>query len=257
MTVFKIIHDVVGKAVEEAVKSGELALTGDMPAFTVEPPRDAAHGDAATNVAMLLTKLAGKPPRAIAEILKPKLEAHPSVAAVEIAGPGFINLRLKPSIWHEEIKEILKSGLHYGDSGLGNRLKTNVEYVSANPTGPMHAGHVRGAVIGDTLCHLLAKAGYDVTREYYFNDAGTQVDVLARTAYLRYREALGENIGDIPEGLYPGEYLKDVGTALVQRDGKKWLDRPESEWLVPVRQFAVEYMMRMIREDLDLIGITS
>jgi arginyl-tRNA synthetase len=204
---------------------------------------------------MVLTKIAGKPPRAIAELLKPKLEAHASILSVDIAGPGFINLRLNPQIWQDEIREILKSGLNYGDSKLGNKLKVNVEYVSANPTGPMHAGHVRGAVLGDTLSNLLAKAGYDVTREYYFNDAGTQVDVLTRTTYLRYREALGENIGTIPEGLYPGEYLSEVGAALAERDGKKWLGRPESEWLVLVREFAVDYMMLTIRDDLVLIGI--
>jgi len=255
MTIFKTIHSVVETAVNEAVKEGALAFSGPLPAFTVEPPRDPAHGDVATNVAMHLTKSAGKPPRAIAEILKPKLEAHAAISAVEIAGPGFINLRLKPQVWQDEIREILKTGLNYGDSTLGNRLKVNVEYVSANPTGPMHAGHVRGAVLGDTLSNLMAKAGYDVTREYYFNDAGTQVDVLARTTYLRYREALGENIGDIPEGYYPGEYLKDVGAVLAERDGKKWLNKPESEWLVPIRTFAVDTMMRMIREDLVLIGI--
>jgi len=204
---------------------------------------------------MMLAKAAGKPPRAIAEILKPKLEAHPSIVSAEIAGPGFINLRLKPDVWHNELKEILKTGIHYGDSMLGGKQKVNIEYVSANPTGPMHAGHVRGAVIGDTLSRLMTKAGYDVTREYYFNDAGAQVDVLARTTFLRYREACGEAIGEIPEGLYPGEYLKDVGSALMARDGKKWLGKPESEWLEPIRTFAVQYMMRMIREDLDLIGI--
>lgn len=255
MTIFKKIYDVVSAAVDEAVISGAITLSGAVPVFVVEPPREAAHGDLATNVAMVLAKVAGKPPRAIAEILKPKLEAHSDITGVDIAGPGFINLKLQPKIWQQEVAEILQSGIHYGDSTIGNKLKVNVEYVSANPTGPMHAGHVRGAVIGDTLTHLMAKAGYDVTREYYFNDAGTQVDVLARTTYLRYREALGENIGDIPEGLYPGEYLKDVGVTLAQRDGKKWLGKDEAEWLVPIRTFAVDYMMGMIREDLALIGI--
>ncbi|MGE3622616.1 MAG: arginine--tRNA ligase, partial [Bdellovibrionales bacterium] len=255
MTIFKTIHLAVAAAIDDLQKSGTLSLNGAAPNFVVEPPRDPAHGDLATNAAMMMTKPAGKPPRAIAELLKPKLEAHSLITKVEIAGPGFINLRLADDVWRNELKEILKSGVHYGDSTLGKREKVNVEYVSANPTGPMHAGHVRGAVVGDTLCNLLAKAGYDVTREYYFNDAGAQVDVLARTTHLRYREALGENIGEIPEGLYPGEYMKDVGAALAQRDGKKWLDRPESEWLSPVRAFAVETMMKMIREDLDLIGI--
>ena len=255
MTIYSTTHAFIAAAIHDAVKAGDLALPGDIPNFVVEPPREAAHGDLATNAAMMLAKAAGKPPRAIAEILKPKLAAQPTVTAVEIAGPGFINLRLKPEVWQDEIKEILHTGLHYGDSQLGQGQKINIEYVSANPTGPMHAGHVRGAVIGDTLAHLLQKAGFDVTREYYFNDAGTQVDVLARTTYLRYREALGENIGDIPEGLYPGEYLKDVGAALAQRDGAQWKGKPESEWLQPIRTFAVDYMMTMIRSDLDLIGI--
>jgi len=256
LTIFKAIHAVVGSVVDDAIKSGTLTLSGDRPTFTVEPPRDPSHGDVATNVAMLLAKSVGKPPRAIAEILKPRLETHAAVAGVDIAGPGFINLRLKPEIWQDEIKEVLKNGVHYGDSDLGKKQKVNIEYVSANPTGPMHAGHVRGAVLGDTLANLMEKVGYDVTREYYFNDAGNQVDVLARTAYLRYREALGETIGAIPEGLYPGEYLKDVGAALAERDGKTWLGKPEAEWLAPVRLFAVDYMMREIRDDLILIGIT-
>ena len=255
MTIFKTIHDMIAGAVQDAVEAGALTLNGALPAFVVEPPREAAHGDLATNVAMLLTKSAGKPPRAIAEILKPKLEASPGVAQVEIAEPGFINLRLHSEIWQNEIREILRAGTHYGDSDLGKGVKVNVEYVSANPTGPMHAGHVRGAVIGDVLAHLMQKAGYDVTREYYFNDAGTQVDVLARTAHLRYRESLGEDIGSIPAGFYPGEYLKEVGVALAQRDGNKWLGKPEAEWLVPVREFSVSIMMKMIRVDLDLIGI--
>jgi arginyl-tRNA synthetase len=255
MTVFKATHDIVVAAIAEAVKEGALVLQGPVPAFVVEPPRDAAHGDIATNAAMMLAKATGKPPRAIAEIIKPKLAAHPSVIGADVAGPGFINLRLRPAIWLNELKEILKAGVHYGDSTLGARVKVNVEYVSVNPTGPMHAGHVRGAVVGDALSNLLEKTGYDVTREYYFNDAGTQVDVLARTAYLRYREAHGESIGAIPEGLYPGEYLKDVGEALAKRDGKKWLGKSEAEWIAPVRDFAVHYMIAMIREDLELIGI--
>jgi len=255
MTVFETIHEIITVALNEAAKEGTLLLMGPTPGFVVEPPRDTAHGDVATNAAMMLAKAAGKPPRAIAEIIKPKLAAHPSIAGVEIAGPGFINLRLKSSIWQAELKEILKTGVHYGDSAERQKTKVNVEYVSVNPTGPMHAGHVRGAVVGDALSNLLEKAGFDVTREYYFNDAGTQVDVLARTTYLRYREALNENIGEIPEGFYPGEYLKDVGQALAKRDGKKWLSKPEAEWLVPVRDFAVSAMIKMIKDDLELIGI--
>jgi len=255
MTVFKSIHATIAAAIDDLQKSGALTLSGPVPNFTAEPPREAGHGDVATNVAMVLTKLAGEPPRAVAEIIKTKLTALPTIAAVEIAGPGFINLRLDPKIWYAEMQEILNAGIRYGESAMGGREKVNVEFVSANPTGPMHAGHVRGAVLGDSLSNLLAKAGYDVTREYYFNDAGAQVDVLARTTHLRYRETLGEVIDEIPEGLYPGEYLKDVGAALAQRDGRKWLGKPESEWLAPIRQFAVDYMMKMIREDLELIGI--
>jgi arginyl-tRNA synthetase len=255
MTVFKAMQSAVAAAVEDAVNAGSLTLSGPLPAVVVEPTRDPAHGDLATNIAMMLAKLAGQPPYAIAKILKPKLETHSAILSITIAGPGFMNLRLKPAVWQSELREILKAGLAYGDSGIGNQLKVNVEYVSVNPTGPMHAGHVRGAAIGDTASNLLSKAGYDVTREYYFNDAGVQVDVLARTTHLRYREALGEDIGPIPDGFYPGEYLKDVGVALANRDGRKWLDEPEALWLMPVRNFAVDCMMAMIREDLNLIGI--
>lgn len=255
MSIFKSVQSSVAAIVDQLVKEGVLELKAPMPLFVVEPPRDLAHGDMATNVAMTLTKAVGKPPRAIAEIIKPKIEALPIVASVDIAGPGFMNLRLKPDAWHREVKDILKAGIAYGDSDLGRNEKVNVEFVSANPTGPMHAGHVRGAVLGDTLCRLLAKAGYDVTREYYMNDAGTQIDVLARTTHLRYREALGEDIGPIPQGFYPGEYLKEVAAALVKKDGDKWLNKPEAEWLDPIRQFASAYIIEIIKEDLALIGI--
>jgi arginyl-tRNA synthetase len=255
MTIFNTIHDVILTAINESIQTGTLTLSGDIPSFVVEAPREASHGDLATNAAMVLAKIAGKPPRAIAEILKPKLEQDKIIAAVEIAGPGFINLRLHPQIWQNEIIEILHQGTHYGDSDIGKGIKVNVEYVSANPTGPMHAGHVRGAVIGDALVRLMRKAGYEVVGEYYFNDAGAQVDVLSRSTFLRYREALGEQIDSIPEGFYPGEYLKEVGAALVARDGDKWVGKPESEWLVPIRTFAVARMMEAIRDDLDLIGI--
>lgn len=255
MSLFKVLHSQVAEVVEKAVAEGAFALSASMPAFVVEPPREATHGDMATNAAMVLTKAAGMPPRKIAEILKPRLEKLEAVATAEIAGPGFINLRLKPSVWQEEIKKILLSGLSYGNSALGAGQKVNVEFVSANPTGPMHAGHVRGAVLGDALCRLLTKAGYDVTREYYLNDAGAQIDVLAKTTHLRYREALGENIGPIPDGLYPGDYLKDVANALVKRDGDKWLGKDESVWKEPVRIFATAFILDMIKADLDLIGI--
>ncbi len=255
MTIYRQIHDIVTASIDEAVASGDLTLSAAAPTFVVEPPREAAHGDLATNAAMVLAKAAGKAPRAIADILKPKLEKHALISGVEIAGPGFINLRLHPQIWQNEIREILNADTHYGDSTIGKDTKVIVEYVSVNPTGPMHAGHVRGAVIGDALVRLLRKAGYDVTGEYYFNDAGAQVDVLARTAFLRYREALGEDIGEIPAGLYPGDYLKEVGSDLAKRDGDKWRGKDEAEWLAPIRQFAVDAMMKMIRSDLDLIGI--
>lgn len=227
----------------------------DTSRVVVEQPRDPSHGDMATNAAMVLCKQAGKNPRALAEELLPLVKEMEGVADAEIAGPGFINFRLKQRQWAGLLKKILIEGIHYGDTDVGLRQPVNIEYVSANPTGPMHAGHTRGAVIGDTLANLLDKAGYKVTREYYFNDAGTQVDVLARTAHLRYREALGENIGDIPEGLYPGDYMKEVGQALADRDGDKWLNVPEDKWLPEVRTFSVDLMINMIRQDLALIGI--
>lgn len=255
MTIYKKIHQLISSVLDEAVRDGRLTLNGCMPVFVVEPPREAAHGDLATNVAMVLAKAAGKPPRAIAEILKPELEKNKIIASVEIAGPGFINLRLHPEIWQNEIAEILRAGRHYGDSDIGKGQKVNVEYVSANPTGPMHVGHARGAVVGDVLASLLAKAGYDVTREYYINDAGAQVDVLARSVFLRYREALGESIGAIPEGLYPGDYLIPVGQAIAKRDGAKWLGEAEEKWLPLFREEAIAAMMAMIRDDLRLLCV--
>jgi arginyl-tRNA synthetase len=255
MNVFNLYQNQIVELLKDMVAKGELPEGLDFSKVKVEPPREVAHGDMATNAAMVLSKPAGKNPRQLGEILVEKLKALPTVSEASVAGPGFVNFRLKSEFWLEMVKDILKAGIHYGDSTMGNHEKVNIEYVSVNPTGPMHAGHIRGAVIGDTLASLLQKAGYDVTREYYFNDAGAQVDVLARTTFLRYREALGENIGEIPDGLYPGEYLKDVGAALAERDGNKWLGRDESEWLVPIREFAVAAMMIMIRKDLELIGI--
>jgi arginyl-tRNA synthetase len=242
------------RAVIEAVEG--LKLPGELPlrAVAVEPPRDPAHGDLATNVAMVVAKPAGMAPRALAEKLKPALEALPGVAAVEIAGPGFINLRLHPSAWQAQVAAILKAGIAYGDSALGQLARVNVEYVSANPTGPMHVGHCRGAVFGDALAALLHKAGYDVTREYYINDAGAQVDVLARSAHLRYREALGETV-TIPEGLYPGDYLKPLGQHLAQKYERKYQTTPEADWLALFRKEATDAMMDMIREDLAALNI--
>ncbi|MBU6475135.1 MAG: arginine--tRNA ligase [Alphaproteobacteria bacterium] len=256
MNIFTRYQREVCRVLEDMVKAGELPAGLDMTRVKVEPPREAAHGDMATNAAMVLAKPAGKNPRQLGETLTQKLKSIQSVAEASVAGPGFVNFRLVNTEWASVVLDILKCGAAYGDSAMGAHEKVNIEYVSANPTGPMHAGHIRGAVIGDALAALLEKAGYDVTREYYFNDAGTQVDVLARTTHLRYREALGEDIGAIPEGLYPGEYMKDVGQALAARDGKKWLGKDEGEWLAPIREFAVGVMMAEIRKDLALIGIT-
>ena len=240
---------------------GALAVEGGWPAgidlsrVVVEPPRDAAHGDMATNAAMVLAKEANAKPRDLAEQIAAKLRADDLIASVDIAGPGFINLTLKPRAWWDTLRTVLREGDSYGKSAVGAGARVNVEYVSANPTGPMHVGHCRGAVFGDALCSLLAFAGYDVTREYYINDAGAQVDVLARSAYLRYREALGENIGDIPEGLYPGDYLKPVGQALATEYGDKLKAMPEGGWLPIVRTMAIAMMMDMIKGDLAALNI--
>jgi arginyl-tRNA synthetase len=222
---------------------------------TVEPPRDASHGDLATNAAMVLAKGAGMNPRALAELLVPKLSALDEVASAEIAGPGFINLRLAENTWREEIATISAEAGQYGRSKMGAGKRVNVEYVSANPTGPLHMGHCRGAVVGDALASLLEYAGYAVTREYYVNDAGGQVDTLARSAHLRYREALGEDIGEIPQGLYPGDYLIPVGQELAAEHGTAFVSKPESDWLIQFRETAVAAMLVMIRDDLALLGI--
>jgi arginyl-tRNA synthetase len=221
----------------------------------VEAPRDPSHGDVATNAALVLSKPAGLKPRDLADALSERLKAWEIVEEASVAGPGFINLRLAPAFWHQRLRDILEADETYGESGLGQGRKVNVEYVSANPTGPLTVGHARGAVVGDALASVLQKAGFEVTREYYINDAGGQVDVLARSTYLRYREAQGEAIAEIPPGLYPGEYLKDVGKALAERDGGKWLDLPEEEWLPEVRAFAIDAMMERVKSDLDLVGI--
>ena len=223
--------------------------------LTVEPPRDASHGDLAANAAMVLAKPAGMNPRALAEALATKLGAIEDVASVDVAGPGFINLRLTDDAWRAELTLIAEGGADYGRSTLGEGSIVNVEYVSANPTGPMHMGHCRGAVVGDALATLLEHAGHKVIREYYVNDAGGQVDVLARSAHLRYREALGEDVGEIPEGLYPGDYLIPVGQKLAQDHGDRFVGAPESDWLVLFRETAVAAMMDMIRADLALLGI--
>lgn len=255
MNIFTHIRSNIVDALDALAKAGKIPSGLNTARLVAEPPRDAAHGDAATNAAMVLAGQAGMKPREFAEILAAELQSLPIVDSVEIAGPGFVNMRLSKVFWDGCLKEILRQGDDFGRSDMGKGQKKNVEFVSANPTGPMHIGHSRGAVFGDALASLLEKAGYDVTREYYINDAGAQVDVLARSVYLRYKEALGENIGKIPEGLYPGDYLIPVGRALAERDGEKWLNKPESEWLKDFRAFAIDRMMDMIRDDLAALGI--
>src|SRR3569623_1156977 len=216
---------------DELVADGVLPDGLDRKNVTVEPPRDPAHGDLATNAAMVLAKSARTNPRALAEAIKPKLEALPSVTSVEVAGPGFINLRLTSDAWRDELRTILADGDRYGLSTVGGNERVNVEYVSANPTGRMHLGHCRGAVVGDALARLLEAAGFRVTKEYYVNDAGGQVDTLARSLHLRYREALGEDIGEIPEGLYPGDYLMPVAIVRAADYGDDMVEVPEEQWL--------------------------
>ena len=254
MNLFADIHGVTLDALNAMVAAGELPAGLDLNNVTVEPPRDAAHGDMATNAAMVLAKPAGMKPRDIAEKLSARLTGDARIASAEVAGPGFINLRLDPVVWQGVVLAALNAPDGYGRSTLGQGTKVNVEFVSANPTGPMHVGHTRGAVFGDALSSLLAFAGYDVTREYYINDGGAQVDVLARSAYERYREANGLE-PEIREGLYPGDYLIPVGEALKAKYGDSLIDKPESEWLVDVREFATAAMLEMIREDLRLLNV--
>src|SRR6476659_4703776 len=240
------------------VRGATVAVLGpnaDLSRIVVEPPRDPTQGDMATNAAMVLAKDAGKKPRELAEQIAESLRNDEKVEAVEIAGPIFTTLRLKPQVWGEEVRAVLALGTEYGRSGIGDREKVNVEYVSANPTGPMHVGHGRGAVFGDALANLLSVAGYDVTREYYVNDAGAQVDVLARSAFLRYCEALGEDIGTIPEGLYPGDYLRPVGGELAAEHGARLSTMKEVQWLPIVRFKAIAMMMEGIRDDLAALDI--
>ena len=239
----------------QSASASVLGPSADLSRIVVEPPRDPTHGDMATNAAMVLAKDAGKKPRELAEAIAAKLRGDDIVAKVDIAGPGFINFTLKPHVWGEELRNVLAAGADYGRSEIGKGEKVNVEYVSANPTGPMHVGHCRGAVFGDALANLLAYAGYAVTREYYINDAGAQVDVLARSAYLRYREALGEDIGVIPDGLYPGDYLKPVGGALAAEHGAKLTTTKEAQWLPVVRAKTVAMLLDGIRDDLAALNV--
>ena len=245
----------IAAALDALEAAGTLPAGLSRAAVAVEPPRDPAHGDLATNAAMVLAKPAGMNPRALAEALSAELAKAPAVTEVAIAGPGFINLRLAPAAWLDELTAIAALGDAYGRSTFGGGTTVNVEYVSANPTGPMHMGHCRGAVVGDALASLLEWSGHVVTREYYVNDAGAQVQTLARSVHLRYREALGEDIGEIPEGFYPGDYLVPIGTALAAEFGETYVSAPESEWLALFRTRAVAAMMVMIRDDLALLGI--
>jgi len=255
MNAYRHFIGVIEAALSAMQAAGELPAGLDFSAITAEPPRDAAHGDIATNAAMVLAKAAKKKPREIADALLPRLKADPDVVDGAVAGPGFINLKLADSFWLARLRECLQESVAYGDSTMGGGKKVNVEYVSANPTGPLHVAHARGAVVGDALANLLAKAGYAVTKEYYINDAGAQVDTLGRSTYLRYREALGETIGEIPEGLYPGEYLKEVGTHVAKRDGARWIDKPEADWLPVMRAAAIEIMMIGIQTDLGALAV--
>ena len=254
MNLFAEMRSLVVDSIAQMVTAGDLPAGLDLTAVTVEPPREAAHGDMATNAAMVLAKSAGKPPRVIADALAARLTADPRVLAATVAGPGFLNIALKPAVWQSLVKSVLETGADYGRATLGAGQKVNVEFVSANPTGPMHVGHVRGAVVGDALASLLAFAGWNVTREYYINDGGAQVDVLARSAYERYREAHGLS-PEIREGLYPGDYLIPVGEALKAKYGDTLLDKGEHYWLSDVRDFAANMMMDEIRGDLALLGV--
>ena len=231
MNIFTILKTQIKTTIQNLFDEGKISVLPNMERITAEPPRDASHGDVATNVAMVCAGQVGLKPRDFASLVALELEALPSIESVEVAGPGFINLKLSNAFWYEQLQKILKEKENYGSSNMGAGEKINIEFCSANPTGPMHVGHVRGAIFGDALAGLLSKAGFDVTREYYMNDRGVQMQKLAKTVYLRYREALGENIGEIPEGYYPGDYLKPVGQFIADEDGDKWIGKPEEEWL--------------------------
>jgi arginyl-tRNA synthetase len=255
MNLFGYFQTVVKTELTGMAESGEFPPGLDLSKITAEPPRDASHGDVATNAAMVVAKPASLAPKVMAEKLAKRLATHEDVETATVAGPGFINLRLKESFWPKVLGAILESGSNYGSSDIGKNIKTNVEYVSANPTGPLHVGHCRGAVFGDALAALLKVSGYEVSKEYYINDAGAQVDTVARSAYLRYREALGESIGEIPAGLYPGDYLLPVGEALAREYGSRLQDMVEAEWLPIVRARAIAMMLDLIRDDLASLNI--
>jgi arginyl-tRNA synthetase len=254
MTLFADIHAATLAALDTLVAEGTLPAGLDMGNVAVEPPRDAAHGDMATNAAMVLAKPAGMKPRDIATALAAKLADDPRIASAEVAGPGFLNLRLTAAAWQGQVAAILSAAEAYGRSDMGQGRRVNVEYVSANPTGPLHVGHTRGAVFGDALASLLAFTGHDVTREYYINDGGAQVDVLARSVYLRYLEAHGQTVA-FEDGTYPGDYLIEVGEALAAEVGEAYVGQPEETWLAEVRNFATDRMMALIRDDLKALGV--
>lgn len=255
MNVFEFVRGQIVAVVAGLIERGQLRNVADLSRIVVEPPKDTSHGDMATNVALVLSKEVGISPRELADLLVPLIMKIVGVSHAAIAGPGFINLMLDDTLYHDVLKNILASGPEFGQSQVGQGEAVNVEYVSANPTGPLHVGHGRGAVFGDALASLLGSANYRVVREYYINDAGAQVDVLARSAFLRYCEALGQDIGEIPDGLYPGDYLKPVGSALAASYGDRLTRLPESEWLDIVRSKAIEMMLDLIKEDLAVLGI--
>ncbi len=255
MDVFAHVEDLLKTNLEAMKADGDLPADLSLEGVEAEAPRDPTHGDIASNAALVLAKRAKKKPRDIADALKARLEAGEGVAKVDVAGPGFLNITFVPAYWHDVVASILKLDGAYGRTGIGAKQKVNLEYVSANPTGPMHVGHCRGAVFGDALANLLDFAGFDVTREYYINDAGGQISVLARSVYLRYREALGESIGEIPEGLYPGDYLKPVGATLAKEHGDSLLNKQEGDWMPIVADAAMLAMMVLIKDDLAALNI--
>jgi arginyl-tRNA synthetase len=255
MNIYNRFCDNIDVVIERLCDAGELPPGLDRSRISVEAPRDPAHGDLSTNAAMVLAKNADMNPRELAVLIAENLSVSASVSAADVAGPGFINVRLGNEVWQECLRDVLQAGVAYGASTMGQGQHINVEYVSTNPTGPLHVGHARGAVVGDALCSLLQKAGYEVRREYYVNDAGAQVDALARSVHLRYSEALGEDIGKFPENLYPGDYLVTLGSDLVAEFGDRWRDQPEEKWLDELREIAVDRMMALIRTDLAAIGV--
>jgi arginyl-tRNA synthetase len=255
MNLFHYFEQQAADVVAALVKEGALPDGLDTSRIGVEPPRESSHGDVTTNAAMVLAKPAGQKPRDLAGVMAERFKTLKYVVDAEVAGPGFINLRLEQSFWCDRLKEVLQAGDTYGESTIGGDVPVNVEYVSANPTGPMHVGHGRGAVVGDALAGLLEKAGFAVSREYYINDAGAQIEALARSLHFRYREALGESVGDMPEGLYPGDYLVAIADELKSNDGDKWNTDDESVWLEPLSAYAIDKMMDLIREDLAAVGV--